>query len=114
MRISDWSSDVCSSDRHPRLHAPGHHRLVGAQAVELVQRIELAHRLLVEGARVRRLVEVQVAAEGLVAALARSEERRVGKEWSVRVDLGVRRIIKKKQYLPQAPRNRVQRKQHHT
>src|SRR3546814_8226505 len=27
---------------------------------------------------------------------ARSEERRVGKEWSVRVDLGGRRIIKKK------------------
>src|SRR3546814_15603341 len=26
----------------------------------------------------------------------RSEERRVGKEWSVRVDLGGRRIIKKK------------------
>src|SRR3546814_8200198 len=31
---------------------------------------------------------------------ARSEERRVGKEWSVRVDLGGRRIIKqKKKYL---------------
>src|SRR3546814_2334665 len=58
-------------ERHPCLHAPGHHRLVGAQAVVLVQRVELAHRLLVEGARVRRLVEVQVAAEGLVAALAR-------------------------------------------
>src|SRR3546814_1184967 len=29
-------------ERHPRLHAPGHHRLVGAQAVVLVQRIELA------------------------------------------------------------------------
>src|SRR3546814_14007329 len=29
-------------------------------------------------------------------ALGRSEERRVGKEWSVRVDLGGRRIIKKK------------------
>src|SRR3546814_14681178 len=28
--------------------------------------------------------------------MARSEERRVGKEWSVRVDLGGRRIIKKK------------------
>src|SRR3546814_12395509 len=31
-----------------------------------------------------------------VTVLSRSEERRVGKEWSVRVDLGGRRIIKKK------------------
>src|SRR3546814_15626936 len=33
---------------------------------------------------------------GVTGGSGRSEERRVGKEWSVRVDLGVRRIIKKK------------------
>src|SRR3546814_12548944 len=67
MRISDWSSDVCSSDlnqtQHRRHHRPcrvkgsGHHRPGRRQ---------------------------------------RSEERRVGKECAVRVDLGGRRIIKKK------------------
>src|SRR3546814_8917209 len=68
MRISDWSSDVCSSDlvTTPLLAQPG---------VEV-------HRALV--ARQRRI------------AIGRSEERRVGKECAVRVDLGGRRIIKKK------------------
>src|SRR3546814_13064166 len=36
---------------------------------------------------------------------SRSEERRVGKEWSVRVDLGGRRIIKKKKTLNKKTRN---------
>ncbi|MCW0416460.1 hypothetical protein NB689_002214 [Xanthomonas sacchari] len=57
-------------ERHARLHAPGHHRLVGAQAIVVVQRVELADQFFVEFARVRRLVEVQVAAEDLVAAFA--------------------------------------------
>src|SRR3546814_17196607 len=77
MRISDWSSDVCSSDllRH-LLHDLGDvaraaDRLLGdALAVDI-------------GARKHRF-EI------------RSEERRVGKSVSVRVDLGGRRIIKKK------------------
>ena len=58
-------------ERHARLHAPGHHRLVRAQAVEVVQRVELAHGLVVELACIRRLVEVEIAAEDLVGALAR-------------------------------------------
>ena len=62
--------ELAVQERHPRLHAPGHHRLVGAQAVVVVQRVQLADQFLVELARVRRLVEVQVAAEDLVAALA--------------------------------------------
>ncbi len=56
-------------ERHARLHAPGHHRFVGAQAVVVVQRIQLAHQLFVELAGVGRFVEVQVAAEDFVAAL---------------------------------------------
>src|SRR3546814_11768091 len=65
MRISDWSSDVCSSDLH--------------------QRDYLA-----------RLYSVLSGSDGATAAAAgaRSEERRVGKECAVRVDLGGRRIIK--------------------
>ena len=57
--------------RHARLHAPRHHCLVRAQAVVAVQRVELAHGLLVEGLGRRRLVEIQVAAEEFIRALAR-------------------------------------------
>ena len=53
------------------LDAPRGHRLVRAQAVELVQTVELAHGLFVEGAGVGGAVEVQVAAEDLVGAFAR-------------------------------------------
>src|SRR3546814_17709015 len=72
MRISDWSSDVCSSD----LRAA---RSASASAK-------------------RKSTGSQVSSENAVGSCARkrSEERRVGKSVSVRVDLGGRRIIKKK------------------
>src|SRR3546814_8701728 len=73
MRISDWSSDVCSSDlaAHGREAVDvGAFVAMGGIAAESQQR----------GADV----------------VSRSEERRVGKSVSVRVDLGGRRIIKKK------------------
>src|SRR3546814_14718075 len=83
MRISDWSSDVCSSDlgrvqasdRHigdVRSGDPGN-VFIGRLSAKLA-----AHRVR-EGDLTQR-----------------SEERRVGKECAVRVDLGGRRIIKKK------------------
>src|SRR3546814_14430309 len=65
MRISDWSSDVCSSDLR-QLRRVEHDDAVFPQ-------------LLPER-----------------APACRSEERRVGKECVRRVDLGGRRIIKKK------------------
>src|SRR3546814_4662465 len=65
MRISDWSSDVCSSD--------------------------LAAWALLEGWALS--MKSFRPAPGM---LPRSEERRVGKECVIRVDLGGRRIIKKK------------------
>src|SRR3546814_12951489 len=79
MRISDWSSDVCSSDLGWAAPRHGH----------------AARRGVGEGASVfsrsrRRGREVAAAIEA-----GRSEERRVGSV-SVRVDLGGRRIIKKK------------------
>lgn len=62
--------ELTVQERYARLHAPGHHRLVGAQAIVVVQRIQLAHQFFMEFACVRGFVEVQVAAEDLVAALA--------------------------------------------
>src|SRR5256885_14017226 len=62
----DWSSDVCSSDLHGR-------------AIGEIQQVEAAAQV-VQQIVVRRQAHV------------RSEERRVGKS----VDLGGRRIIKKK------------------
>src|SRR3546814_13135999 len=65
MRISDWSSDVCSSD--------------------------LSHRQRPSSAAARR-----TGGDADELPFPRSEERRVGKECVRRVDLGGRRIIKKK------------------
>src|SRR3546814_3528528 len=39
MRISDWSSDVCSSDLHAH-RAAGHQRLAGAAAVAYPRKLE--------------------------------------------------------------------------
>src|SRR3546814_17789987 len=78
MRISDWSSDVCSSDLHlgisiRRFHGRDHVAEVhfGGQTRDIVLAIRLVNHL------------AQIAqAQLFVAAmfLARSEERRVGKE----------------------------------
>src|SRR3546814_13102485 len=90
MRISDWSSDVCSSDLQavhldadrpvPDLLAPDRHEvLVGVihPAVRRVLGIELGQR-----APVARGLDVAVALEPTGPELLdlRSEERRVGKE----------------------------------
>src|SRR3546814_18002569 len=69
MRISDWSSDVCSSDLRLYQRLPHRPPVAGRQAVRDRRRHQRNQR---------------------------SEERRVGKSVSVRVDLGGRRIIKKK------------------
>src|SRR3546814_1320192 len=70
MRISDWSSDVCSSDLD-RLER-GHQRsIVGIMAID-------AHPLVV-GQQVRRGVGADLPA-GRARDRLRSEERRVGKE----------------------------------
>src|SRR3546814_15287326 len=90
MRISDWSSDVCSSDL----------QLLRSQRMPrdvIIAMDEVADRVLDrmgnpgENAAWER--------KGMVVGhvqSGRSEERRVGKSVSVRVDLGGRRIIKKK------------------
>src|SRR3546814_14009445 len=82
MRISDWSSDVCSSDLSPR------------RTSDQGLRVD-RHRSKPDPRRKRRS---SGPAGGSLAGTpeARSEERRVGKECVSRVDLGGRRIIKKK------------------
>src|SRR3546814_5403615 len=78
MRISDWSSDVCSSDLDeldlagglPELNWASWLAAVGVTGVDATRgpRFSFSHMAL------------QAAAEGQGVAL-RSEERRVGKEW---------------------------------
>src|SRR3546814_13012386 len=99
MRISDWSSDVCSSDLRATWVFP---------VPELPSAMTFSRRSMYSqraSSRTRALLRLGMALKsrlsrllttGKRAALMRSEERRVGKEWSVRVDLGGRRIIKKK------------------
>src|SRR3546814_13926345 len=94
MRISDWSSDVCSSDLHVG-EAEGNAELLVAhfEAPELVLQHDghLAGVALAQ--RVRNLAVEMIGAEGDVEMVAagqavlrdvdkrpRSEERRVGKE----------------------------------
>src|SRR3546814_17268865 len=84
MRISDWSSDVCSSDLFPgeaerRQHVEGDVVQLGAGEAQLLDAELLAQRPLVEGE-----LDVEGAREAglqrLQGGLGRSEERRVGKE----------------------------------
>src|SRR3546814_19578963 len=84
MRSSDWSSDVCSSDL---LFNDVRYGPDGAEKPEFVLNREPY-----------RKAEVLITTEnfGCGSSRERSEERRVGKEVSVRVDLGGRRIIQQK------------------
>src|SRR3546814_11133621 len=84
MRISDWSSDVCSSYRMQR-----------AQNVRLAERQEPIARLtaalqmlsrrppataLVQPGSISDLVHLRAVLESVLPVIQRSEERRVGKE----------------------------------
>src|SRR3546814_13037254 len=90
MRISYWSSDVCSSDLVQQSGVLGAGVLHVTHQVAVGQEVPL--RVIDTTERDRpgsdRLPE---SARGV-----RSEERRVGKSVSVRVDLGGRRSIEKK------------------
>src|SRR3546814_16105436 len=95
MRISDWSSDVCSSDLRPRQHRRhvlaqrpqverADHRLHGADTgrgdrQSLDSRAEQGHRLERPSAHLAADAERALAAVDRLPH-PRSEERRVGKE----------------------------------
>src|SRR3546814_16823980 len=108
MRIGDWNSDVCSSDLHESLvlDITGIYRRRWPGSGAARSQRQRAYR---GPALANRAFAGPGSAAGLsllrdpvhCAACAgldkrRSEERRVGKSVSVRVDLGVRRIIKNK------------------
>src|SRR3546814_13100046 len=95
MRISDLSSDVCSSDLPP-LDAPGV-AVIGNGNVALdVARILAKTPAEFAGSDIVAHARAALATSGVRHINIRSEERRVGKGVSVRVDLGGRRSIKKK------------------
>src|SRR3546814_13436988 len=81
MRISDWSSDVCSSDLSGRLRV-GQPVAQATEAAPVVRRRQ-AHA---PGERAAEVARILVAAFGgdrldrQARGLQRSEERRVGKE----------------------------------
>src|SRR3546814_4744196 len=77
MRISDWSSDVCSSDLTPQ-GAPWEPDLRRPiEQVGAIHKIEVKSRLAKTQARPLTADEMPVAARAIPG---RSEERRVGKE----------------------------------
>src|SRR3546814_16125654 len=109
MRISDWSSDVCSSDLHlahrsrPRLQF-SHEETILETGGGIKKALPLlgADPFFTVNAKIVWLNGKIDALARLAAAWddakmdARSEERRVGKDVAVRVVLGGRSIIKKK------------------
>src|SRR3546814_1307938 len=105
MRISDWSSDVCSSDLRRPPRAPRHH--VSRRRHERLSRQRA--RLLPSPVRRWRRLPADLPALGTepdrYGGAGRSGDRKSvveGKSVSVRVDLGGRRILKKnKQQLTQ-------------
>src|SRR3546814_12572515 len=89
LRISDWSSDVCSSD----LRIAGRSDMSPERQIQLL--VALGHSYL----NTNGLLPAMNTAFGHALALAQTygDRKRVvsGKSVSVRVDLGGRRIIKK-------------------
>src|SRR3546814_15665494 len=95
MRISDWSSDVCSSDLLQSSVLKKHFKGFNSFSAKL--HLLLLWRTVLKSVRDSFIFfSPKVFLQRSYSYLKRSEERRVGKSVSVRVDLGGRRIIKKK------------------
>src|SRR3546814_16859118 len=99
MRISDWSSDVCSSDlrRHRAdIHGEGRHV---QQVVEDARDFREQHADVLAA---RRCGDAEQPLDGEHKGVLLTQDRKSvveGKSVSVRLDLGGRRIIKKKNIL---------------
>src|SRR3546814_14885846 len=89
MRISDWSSDVCSSDLYCQDPTDWQGVVIRwDEKSEFYQNSSFPNRMI-DSVFTRQANRAQTV-------YGRSEERREGKSVSVRVDRGGRRIIKKK------------------
>src|SRR3546814_11213926 len=107
MRISDWSSDVCSSDLHLTRPAAQRHLVDdGVLAGDLDRhRIDIGRNGAAaecapggKGEHHRAGAKVKDVAEDRKSVVS-------GKSVSVRVDLGGHRIIKKKKYIKESRQN---------
>src|SRR3546814_15976997 len=97
MRISDWSSDVCSSDlidrqqilARVRTAKPAEPRVGGGRGIDRKQ---------MQNAAAERIDDMRNLARQIPELSGRRDRQSVvkGKNMSVSVDLGGRRIIKKK------------------
>src|SRR3546814_16217516 len=88
MRISDWSSDVCSSDLDDEGRVEDHRRrgIAALERRQIDEGLEGRARLAIRLRRPVELAHLEVVAAGHRQTapgvrVERSEERRVGKEW---------------------------------
>src|SRR3546814_14118243 len=88
MRISDWSSDVCSSDYFPELFGQKHRKRTNGIEVHPRRIGHANHDFIAAVAFIQqtRLPSAESRRDGVRDLLdgepvARSEERRVGKGW---------------------------------
>src|SRR3546814_11828644 len=98
MRISDWSSDVCSSDLHRIDRHQRRRPLTDArQVIDITRRALGSQR---QQALALLLPPRWIARRSGFGELAPADRKSDvwGKSVSVRLDLGGRRIIKKKKY----------------
>src|SRR3546814_15245780 len=100
MRISDWSSAVCSSDLHRPEHLPRDDLRETRNRVERAaqfvdQLADRIARIFGRGPAIGRFIALRPPrARAIAAKLAGSSEaRRVGKSVSIRLDIGGRRLI---------------------
>src|SRR3546814_15255073 len=77
MRISDWSSDVCSSDLHRDEEGPRADAATGAHSPALVSQGKIANVIAAKPTDRRAML---AEAAGIAGLHLRPEERRVGKE----------------------------------
>src|SRR3546814_19520154 len=113
MRISDWSSDVCSADlQPPSLAITGfdeRHCIFRANAK--ATDLDYTHRSLTPLFNAK--IFAKRLGQRLAALRAEAADRKsvvLGKSVYVRVDIGGRRIIKKKKCLKTNNRNNKQRR----
>src|SRR3546814_15292065 len=85
MRISDWTSDVCSSDLSQftervddDTHEHVHQGDIDDQEVEQIQNVAISERVVQQ--HCNSSVRAKSVADRSLQAIKRSEERRVGKE----------------------------------